>query len=443
MKPADLPAVVDRDLQVLLEKHAVVLVGGGARIVSWKKRNLYPGDDCSTLELLTEAGFRLFYRHLFTLEETPNGGKVRASLASKFLDRAPRYGGLTFAPGEAPTVDGHLNMWRGFAIEPKAGEWPLMHSHILNVLAAGDDELGTYIMDWIAWSVQNPGARAEVALVLRGGKGSGKGTLGWALVRIFGPHGVHISDRKHLVGGFNMHMAHCAMLFADEAYWPGDKQGEGALKRLITEPTLMIEPKGVDPFPVRNCLHTIVASNEDWVVPASGDERRYAIAEVSAARIGDADYFKGLHGELANGGLAAMLHDLLERDLNSWHPRDSIPQTTGLQHQKAQSRRGVDALIEVLAHEGQLPCILGTMSNVATTTGEDKREGFWHYAKATVPDLRHKHSRVIMAELREWDCTPHHSGSLRGVCFPPLPELRQKFDQKHGPQNWPKQGDWE
>jgi hypothetical protein len=113
------------------------------------------------------------------------------------------------------------------------------------------------------------------------------GTLGWALVRLFGPHGVHISDRKHLVGGFNMHMAHCSLLFADEAFWPGDKQGEGALKRLITEPTLMIEPKGIDPFPVRNCLHPLIASNEAWVVPASGDERRYAVAEVSGARIGD------------------------------------------------------------------------------------------------------------------------------------------------------------
>ena len=74
-----------------------------------------------------------------------------------------------------------------------------------------------------------------------------------------------------------MHMAHCSLLFADEAYWPGDKAGEGELKRLITEPTLVIEPKGVDSFQVRNSLHVIIAGNEEWLVPASGDERRFAV----------------------------------------------------------------------------------------------------------------------------------------------------------------------
>ena len=49
------------------------------------------------------------------------------------------------------------------------------------------------------------------------------------------------------------------MLFSDEALWPGDKASEGDLKRLITEPTLFIEPKGLDGFEVANCLHVIVA----------------------------------------------------------------------------------------------------------------------------------------------------------------------------------------
>ena len=34
-------------LAVLLKKHAIVLVGGSARIISWRRRNLFPGDTCS------------------------------------------------------------------------------------------------------------------------------------------------------------------------------------------------------------------------------------------------------------------------------------------------------------------------------------------------------------------------------------------------------------
>ena len=203
----------------------------------------------------------------------------------------------------------------------------------------------------------------------------------------------------------------------------GDKAGEGELKRLITEPTLVIEPKGVDPFQVRNSLHVIIAGNEEWLIPASGDERRFAVVGVSAARQGDLRYFARLYDELSKGGLAAMLYDLLARDLGDWHPRDAIPQTRALRYQQQQSRKGVDALIEELAHEGQLPCAAAGHPDIAVTTGEADRTGFWHYAKGTVPDLRHKHCRAIMAELKAWGCTPYHSKNVRGVCFPALADL--------------------
>ena len=195
------------ELNVLLNKHSIVLVGGSARIISWKRRNLYQGDECRVLELLSETGFKLFYRNKYTLEPSPDGGQKRVSLTSKFFDFAERYSALVYAPGEAEIIDGHYNMWRGFGIKPTPGNWSLMQAHIRDVIASGDDEVADYITDWIAWAVQNPGRPAEVALVLRGGKGTGKGTLGNAMTSIFGSHSVHIANRKHLVGGFNMHMA--------------------------------------------------------------------------------------------------------------------------------------------------------------------------------------------------------------------------------------------
>jgi hypothetical protein len=213
-------------LAQLLTKHSIVLVGGSARITSWSRRE----GGATVLELVNEAGFKLFYKHLRMMVPNPAGGNVEVALTSQFFQKASRYKGLVFAPGAGDVVDGKLNMWRGFGVQAAAGVWKLMRAHIVGVLAAGDDELAEYIINWLAWTVQNPGQRAEVALVLRGGKGSGKGTLGVVMCLIFGSHGVHISHRQHLVGGFNMHMAHCSMLFADEAYWPGDKQGEGSLK---------------------------------------------------------------------------------------------------------------------------------------------------------------------------------------------------------------------
>lgn len=61
-----------------------------------------------------------------------------------------------------------------------------MQAHIRDVLADGDQEAEGYILNWAAWAVQNPGKRAEAALVFRGDEGTGKGVFLHALREIFG-----------------------------------------------------------------------------------------------------------------------------------------------------------------------------------------------------------------------------------------------------------------
>jgi Family of unknown function (DUF5906) len=346
-------------LAKMLAQYSIVMVGGSTRIIEWKKRRLYAGDngEHEVPNLIKPEAFRLYHRDKYNVVEGPNNKSSRQQLADLFFDQARRYDDLVFASGAAPAVGNALNLWRGFGVEPRPGNWSRMRDHIRNVIAANNDENDEYIMRWVAWAVQNPGRQAEVALVIRGGKGVGKGVFGRAMCQIFGPHGLQVTDRKHLVGAFNMHLSQCALMFADEAYWPGDKQGEGALKRLITEPTLSIEPKGVDLFSVANNLHVIISGNDEWIVPASGDERRYAAFDVGKQRYGDRNYFDPLYAEINNdGGLAAMLHDLLAMNLAGWHPRTCVPQTETLQSQKAYCRRGVDRLVEIIATDAAIPC---------------------------------------------------------------------------------------
>ena len=256
--------------------------------------------------------------------------------------------GPTVLPGNV------LNLWRGFGLNPRPGSWALMQRHIFEVLADNDAESAAYILKWAAWSVQNPGDPAEVALVFRGGKGTGKGTFGHAMRRLFGQHGVYISNSKHMVGQFNGHLRSCILLLADEAFWAGDKQGESTLKGMLTEPVLMVENKGVDASPWRNRLHVIMLANAEWAVPAGPQERRYAVFDVSARHQQSEKYFDALRRELDEGGLAAMLYDLQSMDLKGWHPRKVI-QTAALQTQKARSMDAMTEWFEGILQEGRLP----------------------------------------------------------------------------------------
>ena len=155
-----------------------------------------------------------------------------------------------------------------------------------------------------------------------------------------GHHGMQIFSPAQLVGRFNEHLRDCVVLFADEAFYAGNRQHEGVLKGLITEPFLTIEGKGQRIVTARNLLHVIMASNSEWVIPASADERRFFVLDVPDSRQGNLAYFKAIEWQMRNGGLAAMLHDLLARDISGFEVRD-VPQTEALKVQKTLSLNSV------------------------------------------------------------------------------------------------------
>ena len=290
-----------------------------------------PGTRAIRLQRLTPNDVTEFYRN----QSIPTQKKP-VGLGTYWLGHRDRrqYTDVIFSPNV--DILGTYNLWRGFAVEPAAGSWPLMKNHILEVLCGGDSQQYAYVIGWMAYAVQRPEHPAEVALVMRGLQGTGKGVVARAFGKLFGQHFLQISQSRHLTGHFNSHLMDCVVLFADEAFWAGDKQGEGALKALITEPRLVIEPKGVNAYSVKNRLHIMIASNNDWVVPAGNRERRYCVLDVSDAHIQDLPYFAALNTETEDGGLAAMLYDLMEYDLSVFDVREP-PYTDGLRTQMLQT----------------------------------------------------------------------------------------------------------
>ena len=189
-------------------------------------------------------------------------------------------------------------------------------------------------MDWMARIVQDPGGlRPGVAIVMKGGRGAGKGSFGQFFGSVFGTHFLHLTSTNQIFGRFNHHFKDCIFAFIDEGFWAGDRASEGFLKALITEPTIRVEPKGCDSFSVPNHCNILIASNNEWIVPAGFDERRFLVLDVSPVHQQDHEYFKALHEEMNNGGRAAMLFDLLHRDISNSNLR-RVPQTRGLMEQK-------------------------------------------------------------------------------------------------------------
>ena len=399
--------------------------GSKCAVLSWERWNVDP--EMMVPVFQTFADFRNRYMNRYVEKETEEGMK-KVPAGRYWLSNPKRlsYEGVSFEPGKPEVLRGNrLNLYRGFAVEPRKGSWKRLRNHIYRVLGNGDRRAGRYIVRWLAWAVQNPGSRAEAVLVLQGDEGAGKGTLAAVLLKIFGIYSLPISDPKHLIGSFSGHLQHCIFLFLDEAFWAGNVAAEGRLKNLVTEKTITIEPKYFQTFQVPNVLHIMLASNNDWVVPAGHGSRRYAVFKVSSAKVRNFEYFNELNAEIDGGGAEAMLWDLLRLDLRGWHPKQ-IYETAALVEQKQHSLRGLDAWIEAMLQEGVLPVPLSD-----AYPNRCLSEHLLASAKAHDP---HTNWIRVLNKLKQIfpGIEDFNIQLARGWAFPPLADCRAAWETRNG-----------
>jgi len=327
---------IDPWLRRLNEKHAVIAdIGGKCRIIS---EVMDPALKRTKISKQSFEDFRNRYRHIKVQVGINEQGKPILKAAGTFwVDHPQRrqYETIVFAPGQ--DMDDAYNLWRGFTCDSLPGvKHQSFLNHIRDNICSGNLEHYNYLIGWMARAVQHPDGPGEVAVVLRGKRGTGKSFFAKVLGQLFGRHFLQVSDSKHLVGSFNAHLRDTVLLFGDEAFFAGDRKHESVLKTLITEEHLVIEGKGVDAEAAPNFVHLVLASNEDWVVPAGLDERRFFVIEMGDGHKQDHAYFRAIRNDLDAGGLENLLNYLITYDLTPYEVRQ-VPQTSALQEQKIMS----------------------------------------------------------------------------------------------------------
>lgn len=308
------------EIMALNQKHAFAMHGGRAVILTFK-RDPHTGNEAITYS--AQSDFRALYANRQTLVFNGEGQSQLKPLADLWLTHHKRrqYDGLVFMPGKELEVDGHYNLFRGWPVEPQPGDCALFWTHVRNNICSGNLEHFEYVRHWMAQAIQEPEVMPGVALVLRSPPGCGKGKLAYWFGRLFGEHYLAVSNNEQLFGKFNGHVGRAVLVFADEITWGGSKQHEGQLKAMITEAEQLIELKGHDAIRARNYRRFIFASNEDWPVAMGPHDRRFLVLDVDPACQQNHAYFAAIDKQMENGGLNALMHDLLQMDLTGFNPQ--------------------------------------------------------------------------------------------------------------------------
>ena len=443
-------------LRILNERHAVIAdMGGKCRIIS------EVNDPVLRRSRISKQSFEDFRNRYMNqrvqVGTTKDGQPVYKPAGVWWLAHPMRrqYTSLIFAPGQV--VEDAYNLWQGFSCEAIPGDRhePYL-AHIKNNICSGSEAHYRYLIGWLARAVQRPGEQGEVAVVLRGGRGTGKGTFINVFGSLWGRHFMQVSSAAHLVGQFNAHLRDCAVLFADEAFFAGDKQHESVLKTLITEDTKLTEAKGVDAEVAPNYIHLLMASNSDWVVPAGADERRFYVLDVAEDEKQNTRYFGQIRKAMSEGGRESLLHFLLNYDLTGFDVW-AVPQTDALRDQKMHSMASEEAWWFERLMDGR---VTSTCNDWSQSLPKDRLMGdYLRYTEAQrinrrlSPTMLGKFLTRVMPDdyprgiqrMAEVERDDGRGGSVltrERVYFYDLPTLvdcRTEWDRRYGgPYNWPR-----
>lgn len=277
-----------------------------------------------------------------------------------------------------------------------------------------------------------------MSVVKKGIRGIGKGLWVNYFGGIFGRHFTRISKRDQILGKFNAAIADKVVVFADECFYAGDKASLGALKTLITEPTLQIERKGIDPIEVPNFCHLFEATNEDWHTPAGFEERRFLALECSDVwKRRHPEKFDALVEEQHSGGREALLAYLLTRELTEERLRAlrQPPRTAELDKQVGLTMSPEERWWFGRLQEGRVTSLADDAWPARVTT-EDLHQDYLNYCN----DLRLHTRRIDRDHFKKLvldDVLTKRDRGTKGLRrwtwkLAPLADARRFFDQKKG-----------
>ncbi len=246
--------------------------------------------------------------------------------------RRRQYRTVDFAPGVEDSTS--LNLWTGWAVQPKKGNCDAWLELLRMVICGGDDVVFRWLLHWFANILREPRDKSFTCPVIIGEEGAGKSLMLRYFGRILGYGYTVATNDDHIHGKFNRHLASTLLLHSEEALYAGDKRHAGIIRSLITDETRIFEQKGIDAKQVRNYLRLVLTSNDMHAAPARPGDRRYSVILMEDRKLSN-KLKDAVVAELDGDGPAALHQHLLDMKYDPAIPRLNLKNEALIQMKSA------------------------------------------------------------------------------------------------------------
>lgn len=217
-----------------------------------------------------------------------------------------------------------INLFGGLETIPVPGNYlPIVE--LLYHLVDLDEEVRDWVLDWIAYPLQNPGAKMPTSVIMHGDEGSGK-NLFWEIVRdIYGEY-ASIVGQAQLEDKFNDWLSRKLFIIGDEVLSRQEMRHlKGQLKAMISGREIQINTKMMPVRTEANHVNLVFLSNELQPNALDASDRRYCVIWTPPKKA--RKFYQDVAACRDNGGREAFMHHLLQRDLSQFDPYAAPPTT--------------------------------------------------------------------------------------------------------------------
>ncbi|MBZ3661965.1 bifunctional DNA primase/polymerase [Pseudomonas monteilii] len=246
---------------------------------------------------------------------------------------------IVFDPTMTKDPNLYINTFEGLPLAPVRDDAACENLRwLISFLCNHDEEALGWLTKWLAYPLQNMGAKMDTAVLMHSiMEGSGKSLLFADIFgQLYGQYAATVGQTQ-LEGSFNAWQSRKLWAVFEEVVSRDQRYNQvGKIKHMITGKTVRMESKFINGWEEANHMNAVFLSNEIMPWPISEDDRRMLV--MWPMQTLPVDRQRAIGRELSSGGVAALYGWLLAVDLGDFNQRTRPPKTEARQRLVALSR---------------------------------------------------------------------------------------------------------